>query len=270
MSEEPQVHQSFGSVLLSVLITLIIVGCAGFVFYSITQQQQPQQDAIQQKLNELKAEVDTNKELKDKILELEEKISTLQGAEDPNSSENIEISTEDWIDYSNDFFNISMKYPSEFELCMNDECEENLKDIEADYWEITNPEDNSSITIYPRINKLNQLAIEFGQKMFLANTQNGDAIQGTDAIGIFNEQLAFQFDVASYFMESSVILDENYYLTVDTDADITQLEFEAPHRIIYFDYDGFIYRIIYTADNPTIEKILEEITLTSIEKTENE
>lgn len=269
MSEEPQVHQSFGSVLLSVLITLIIVGCAGFVFYSITKQQQPQQDAIQEKLNELRAEVENNKELNEKISELEKQIETLQEGE-PLESPVDKIDTENWSSVKNAFFNISMKYPAEFELCVNTDCDNNVKDIEADFWKITdtNSEKDSSIIIYPRINKLDELAIEFGQNMFLVNTENKNTIKGSDAIGIFNEQLAYQFDVTKKFSETTVSLDDNYYLTYNKDAEPTEFELAEDHRIIYFDYDGFIYRIMYPADNPVFEKILEEIELELPEKTE--
>lgn len=272
MSEEPQVHQSFGSVLLSVLITLIIVGCAGFIFYSITKQQKPQQDAIQEKLDELKVEVGTNDELKEKIKALEEKIEGLEDTEEEEINPTDLIDTENWQSSSNEFFKISMKLPLNFELCVNDECENDIKDIEADYWKISNPESElgESLIIFPRINKLDELAIEFGQTTFEYNHELENTVDGSDAIGVFNEQLAYQFDIKDNFIERNVTLDDNYYLTNDEDANPTELRFTQTNRLIYFDYDGFIYRIMYPVNNPIFEKILEEIKLELPETEENE
>lgn len=268
MAKEPQVHNSFGSVILSVLITLIIVGCAGFIFYTITSQQQPQQAALQEKLAELKLQVEDNKQLNQKISDLEEKITML--AEKPESTETETIETQSWIEEKNNFFKISLMYPPEFTVCHNIDCTD-VQEKKVDYWNITGKNKNTEeirLSIYPRVNALNKLAIEFGQDVFDMNKEAGNVIENSDAIGIFNNQLAYQFDVNTGFIEAGVELKPSQELVLNEEATPTEMSFTTPHRIIYFDYSGLIYRIIHPLNEPVVNKILETVSFKELTEDE--
>lgn len=271
MSTKENTPSSFGTIIINVLITLIIMICAGLFFVSITKEQNQSDKSVQEKITELKTQIDGNSKLNDKITELENKIIELdkqkqqENLQTSNEQKINEIDTTNWNSKTNNFFKLSFLYPQNYNLCQNKNCETKLKDSQVDFWELTpqsNVADNSlnySLTIYPRINALKKLAIEFGQDMFDLNRVENNVIQNSEALGIFKDQLSYQFDVSSKFLEAGVLLQKNQKLVLDEEAQATELLFSQPHRIIYFDYNGFIYRIIHPIKNETINKILETI-----------
>lgn len=269
MPKETQGHQAFGSVIISTLITLIIVGCGGFIFYTITSQQQPQQEIIQAKLVELRSEIEDNKALQEKINDLEEKIAELEGdSEDELTKENT-IDPTNWATEANSFFKLLFKHPLDYTICYNTDCTAIKSERNVDFWNVFQEQKDSeafvpSLQIYPRINGLEKLAIEFGQDMFTINQDAGYVVEGSDAIGIFDDQLAFQFDVVGEFIEDGVKLLPNETLVLDESALTESILLEGIHRVIYFDFDGLIYRVIYPIENPTINEIVNTITFEPI------
>lgn len=264
MSTEPQIPHNLSTIVISIILTISFIGVAAFVFspnFKIQQETEP----IDKQIIELKQNLEDNNALKEKIVELETQLNEINQTEEDIPSVKGLINTDSWKNYFNDSFKLAFKYPTEYILCLNDECNDDIRENEADYfkvWQTQNEmqETETAITIYPRINNLKKLAIEFGQDTFLKNKDLGNVIEKSEAIGIINGLLAYQFDVANEFIESGVSLKSNK-LTIDKNGKNQIINLSEPHRVIYLDYNNLIYRIMYPVNDTTFETVLGTLIL---------
>ncbi len=255
------------SVIFTIIITLLIIGSAGFIFYIINRQNAPKQIAIQNKLEELKQSVKNNQDLKLKIIDLEKKIDTLIKQQKKQQQES---QKQNFLTYKNNHYLISIKYPPKYVLCLNKDCDSNVEDDKIDFIKIqpktiiqtinnqqqkTKDLDNYIVKILIKKNDLNELAIEYGQKIKDLNKKKGSFVENTDKINLFNNLLVYQFDV-----KDKLFLNE----------DENPIELKGIYRIMYFDYNDFYYRIMYPINNPDAEKIVQNISLLKKEQTNSE
>lgn len=86
-----------------------------------------------------------------------------------------------WNIYKNDFFGFSIEHPEEYELCLNDFCDNSFDGGHMSYVMLQSSKDaanekltNHYINIRPIKNLLNKTAIEFGKQQEIENKKDGN------------------------------------------------------------------------------------------------
>ncbi len=179
------------------------------------------------------------------------------------------------VTYSNSYYNFSLELPEGLVYCLNDFCfDNNIKDKNIQYLKITtydflkyqNIEINSNTLTYPfleirpRKNSLGMSAIDFAKRSLELNREYRlDQEYSQEEEIIFAGEDTYTFIAEKGFEErGGLSTDDGLKDNPDSFEKAGQgYLLGASHRIIYLDYNGFIYRIIYPIENEIAEGIID-------------
>lgn len=246
----------------SVVGTAIIVGAVVYVW--LTRASVRTQADFQQQIIDLQSQ----------LLETEQPQTTTTTSEE--TDQEIMSST---VDYTNDYYNFSIALPTDLQYCLNDFCDNSVEDKNIQYVSITGFQllkyEGREITkgvptlidleINPRKNSLGMSAVDFAKRSLeLNNTYNPERSSYSAA-----SETTFAGEPAYTFIANRIFEERGLKLSyVDGElAAVNAPEFfekigqgrmlEAAHRVIYFDHDGVMYRIMYPIDTPVVADIIE-------------
>lgn len=161
-----------------------------------------------------------------------------------------------WQTYQNTYYNFELLYPQGYSYCLNAYCINEIPEDALATLFLADEEDNLVVTIQPYKNDLGMTAMAFGEKAAEYNS----GISEAESIS-FAGQEAFAFTADTSFFEPGgargISKDGHMSLTYDADAtEAPYIELSERSRVIYVDYEGYFYRIIYTKTE-TAEAIAE-------------
>jgi len=188
------------------------------------------------------------------------------------------------INYFNSHYNFSVDVPIGLKYCLNDFCDDSAQDKDVNFkitaynfLEYQNIEITEEISTYPyleirpRKNLLGMSAIDFAKRSLDFNRKYSKNFKDTysqEEKIVFAGEDAYSFIAEKGFEERGALVDDEgakdspkFYETV---GEGTLLE--LPHKIIYLDHDGIMYRIIYPIENEIAVDIIDSFKF--IEPTE--
>ncbi len=187
--------------------------------------------------------------------------------------------------YINNFYNFSITFPKNLEYCLNDFCQNDIEDKDLQHFKIDSYQllkylgikptkgtpTLSSIEIAPRKNLLNMSAIDFAKRSLKLNRQyrSENDYYSQEGETIFAGESAFEFTATGGFEERGAegAHDESGTIAVkDSTMFIEKAgqgrSLEEPHRVIYLDHNGTMYRILYPINNKTAVEIMSSFKFT--------
>jgi hypothetical protein len=185
----------------------------------------------------------------------------------------IGVNDDSVINYSNSYYNFSLEIPDELDYCLSDMCIDKSIEDESHVFQIKvshflnyqNIEykdaisTNNCFEIRPRKNSLDMLAVDFAKRSLKLNQQYRPERKYYQ-----EEEIMFAGEKAYTFITSSGFEERGASSTEDGLKDSSEFFEKAGegklldslHRIIYFDHNGFIYRIIYPLENEIAKDII--------------
>lgn len=178
--------------------------------------------------------------------------------------------------YTNKFYNFSITLPYNLEYCLNDFCQNDVNDEEIQFFKIEGTQllkylgieqhkliPSGSIEIYPRKNSLGMSAVEFAKRSLELSKQYDKRF---DKKGISDEKETFFAGEKAYEFTTIWGYQERGGKLTTAHAIENAPEFfeeagegvstEEPTKIVYFDHNGVMYRVVYPLYDKTAKQIV--------------
>lgn len=188
--------------------------------------------------------------------------------------------------YENTFYQYILEYPTGLEYCLNDFCDNSVADDDIQYFKIDGFQflryENVSVTkssptfavleITASKNNLGMSAVDFAKRSLELNEQYAPEkdyySEETETIIVETGDEAFTFIATGGFEERGL---KHTYIDGEPAVENAPEFFEkagrgmslsGPHRVLYFDHDGVMYRLIYPIENDIAVDIIASLAFT--------
>jgi type II secretory pathway pseudopilin PulG len=257
-TEQGQGSKIIWPIVISVIITAIIVGLAVYFW----------QTAMMKTIKS---------ELQGQITTLQNQINQMQRASSNEQTEDQDMASIDA--YSNSHYKFSLEVPENLAYCLNDFCDNSVEDKNIQYFKIDGYEFLKYqrieakkgvptliyLEIEPRKNSLGMSAVDFAKRSLELNRQYRPEkdYYAQEAETVFAGENAFTFIASSGFEERGL---KHTYINGQSAVENAPEFFESagegrslesPHQVIYFDHNGFMYRIMYPIENKVAVDIID-------------
>jgi len=180
--------------------------------------------------------------------------------------------------YTNSYYKFSINLPKDTEYCINDCYADDFEDKDSTNFEINGNQlakiDNTefgkgSDLAYIQIkfdkNKLGMSAIDFAKRSLEANKKYSKKdIYSKEEETTFAGEKAYSFVAEHGFEERGKIY--NLSGVTELTNNLSQAGegrvLSVPHRVIYFDHEGYIYRILYPLNTNLAKEIIDSFKFT--------
>lgn len=173
--------------------------------------------------------------------------------------------------YSNKYFGFSIDVPKDIKYCLNDFCQNDGEDKDVQYFKIAedlSEGDNGYIEhlqIRPIKNLLEMSAVAFGKKLFGWNKKyDKNAIYSKEKESTFAGQKSYEFIATRGFEERGLV-----FTSDGAELELSKIEesgsgmlLDNPHKVIYFDHNGTMYRVMYPISSDVANKIIKSFKFT--------
>lgn len=240
-------------IVISVIITAIIVGLAVYFWQATVKKT-------------------TESELQGQITALQNQIDQMQQTSSNEQTENQDMATIDI--YSNSHYQFSLGVPEDLAYCLNDFCDNSVEDKNIQYFRIDGYDQGIEakkgvptlvyLEIKPQKNSLGMSAVDFAKRSLELNRRYRPEknYYSQESETIFAGKNAYTFIADGVFEERGL-----KHSNVDGEPGVENApEFfespgegrslESPHKIIYLDYNGVMYRIMYPIENEIATDII--------------
>ena len=174
--------------------------------------------------------------------------------------------------YTNSHYNFSLEIPENLEYCLNDFCINDVEDNEIQYFKIdgyqllkyegVEPKKGIPTAAYLEIevrrNSLGMSAVDFAKRSLQLNRQykiSKKDYYAQESETTFAGEKAYSFIATGGFEERGLkYSNENGEPSVVNAPEFFEKagqgrSLDSPHKIIYFDHNGFMYRILIPIEN---------------------
>ncbi len=156
------------------------------------------------------------------------------------------VDTTDWQTYSNQYYNFEILYPKDYSYCLNGYCINEIPEDALSTFTLLDTTGAPILSVQPYKNELGMTAMEYGEKAAAYN----DYVYDEEST-VFAGQEAFSFMTSGSFYEPGGTggITEDGHISLRYDEAATQIPFvelSESSRVVYVDYDGYFYRIVYS------------------------
>lgn len=156
------------------------------------------------------------------------------------------VDTSGWQNYRNEYYSFQINYPEGYSYCLNAYCINEIPEDALSTFMLLNVEKSAILSVQPYKNALGMTAMEYGEQTAAYNEVAYDE-ETIDFAG----QDAFAFTTEEGFYEPGGTrgITEDGHISLLYDAAATEIPFvgvNAKSRVVYLDYEGYFYRIVYS------------------------
>jgi hypothetical protein len=171
--------------------------------------------------------------------------------------------------YSNDFYKFSVQFPETARYCLNDFCNNDVRDSAISYITIPLADSDNQVEVRVWKNNLGMSATEYAEKSLASNREHDKQCQYSDEKDVLLDgEKTFQFIATTCFEQRGYVNpsdEKTGQSIISLHDDWTRagsgIVLDTPHQIIYLDHNGNLFRIKYPINNVEAQQIVQSFSL---------